>query len=196
LWRRLAPEALRAERRESMSEPNRFQSLPSGIRRPITVVFAATFIVCLFGLLPQAAADLNRDLGWPRWQTQAGKVLGVALFLGSVGLILYCSRLFARLGKGTPVPINPPTELVVSGLFRFSRNPIYVGQVGVLLSYALYSGELALLLYALAWAAVVQCFVVWVEEPELRGRFGPAYEEYCRAVPRWVGVSSWGKRAA
>ena len=91
--------------------------------------------------------------------------------LGAAG---YCSRLFARIGKGTPFPIAPPKELVVLGLYRFTRNPIYVAQVAILLSYFCYSGELALLLYSAVWALLVQGFIVWVEEPGLRNRFGEA----------------------
>lgn len=158
--------------------------MPRGL---ITALFGATFVVCLFGLVPESLVHLNDELGWWRWQTAASHTLGVALFVASVGLILYCSRLFNRLGHGTPVPINPPTELVVSGVYRFSRNPIYVGQVGILLSYFVFSGELTLLLYACAWAAVVQAFIVLVEEPDLRKKFGASYEDYCRTVPRWLG---------
>jgi len=149
--------------------------------------FAATFISLFFGLIPGWVADLNREQGWPRWQNTAGQVMGVVLSGVSLGVVLYCSHLFSRLGKGTPVPIDPPRALVVSGLFRFSRNPIYVAQVGILLSYFSYSGELALLLYAGSWALLVQAFVVWLEEPDLRRRFGDAYVEYTHAVPRWVG---------
>ncbi len=179
-----------------MASPSFLESLPTGIRRLVTLIFGGTFIAFVFGVFPSSAADLNRELGWPRWQVPAGRVLGVVLFLGSVGLVLYCSRLFSRVGKGTPVPIQPPTELVVIGIYQFSRNPIYIGQVGVLLSYFSYSGELALLLYALTWAAFVQGFIHWLEEPELRRRFGPAYLEYCRAVPRWIALRQWRKRAA
>ena len=179
-----------------MAGPSFLKSLPTGIRHLVTLIFGATFIVFMFGVFPSSVADLNRELGWPRWQVPAGQILGVVLFLGSVGLVLYCSRLFSRDGKGTPVPIQPPTELVVSGIYQFSRNPIYVGQVGVLLSYFSYSGELALLLYAFSWGAFVQGFILWIEEPELRRRFGPAYLGYCRAVPRWIGLRQRRKRAA
>jgi len=179
-----------------MAPPNRLQSLPKVPRRLITALFGATFVVCIFGLVPSDLADLNDELGWWRWQGAVGQALGVALFVASLGLILYCSRLFDRLGHGTPVPINPPTELVISGLYRYSRNPMYVGQVGILLSYFLYSGKLTLLLYACAWAALVQLFIVQVEEPGLRRRFGSSYEDYCRAVPRWLGPRRAGMREA
>lgn len=79
----------------------------------------------------------------------------------------------------------------MSGLYRFSRNPIYIAYVAILVSYFLYSGELTLLVYAGLWALQCQAFIVWVEEPDLRRRFGLMYDQYARKVPRWVGVSSF-----
>lgn len=168
--------------------PRFLESMPPVLRHALLAVWGGAFIVFFFGLVPEWAADLNEEQGWPRWRSPVGQVLGVALFLAGIGLALYCSRLFARVGKGTPVPIDPPKALVVSGLYRFSRNPIYVAQVAVLLSYFLYSGEIALLAWAAIWALLVQCFVVWVEEPGLQRRFGADYLEYTRTVPRWLGI--------
>ncbi len=173
------------------------QSLPPVARRIFVTAWGGVFIVASFGLVPVWVAEVNEDLGWPRWRTGAGQALGIVLFLAGLGLVAYCSRLFARIGRGTPVPIAPPTQLVVSGLYRFTRNPIYVAQVAILFSYFCYFGELALLLYSGVWALLVQAFVVWVEEPGLRSRFGEAYLEYAREVPRWVGVPArFRKRAA
>jgi protein-S-isoprenylcysteine O-methyltransferase Ste14 len=170
--------------------------LPPLARRVFVAAWGLTFIVVVFGLVPGWAADLNEELGWPRWQSTTGQVAGVTLFVMGLALSLYCSRLFSRIGKGTPIPIAPPTQLVVSGLYRFTRNPIYVAQVSVLLSYFSYSGELALLLYAGVWALFVQGFIVRVEEPGLRQRFGEAYLDYTHEVPRWVGVPARRKPGA
>ncbi len=172
------------------------QSLPPVTRRVVVTAWGASFIVAIFGLVPAWVAGVNDELGWPQWRTTAGQALGVLLFLGGLGLVVYCSRLFARIGKGTPVPIAPPTELVVSGLYRFTRNPIYVAQVAILSSYFCYFGELALLLYSGVWALLVQGFVVWVEEPDLRSRFGESYLEYTRQVPRWVGIPARRRKRA
>ena len=172
------------------------QSLPPATRRVVVTAWGAAFLIGVFGLLPAWLADVNDELGWPQWRTTAGRAIGVTLFLGGLGLALYCSRLFARIGKGTPVPIAPPSELVVSGLYRFTRNPIYVAQVAILLSYFGYSGELTLLLYSGVWALLVQCFIVWVEEPDLRNRFGEAYVEYVREVPRWLGPRARRRKRA
>jgi protein-S-isoprenylcysteine O-methyltransferase Ste14 len=164
------------------------ESLPPLPRRVFVAVWGATFIALLFGLMPMWAADLNHQLGWPEVTSGPGQVVGVGLFVAGVGVALHCSNLFARLGRGTPIPIDPPRELVVAGLYRLTRNPIYVAQVSVLASYFLYSGEVALLVYAAIWAALVQGFVVWVEEPGLKRRFGESYLRYMREVPRWIGI--------
>ncbi len=172
------------------------QSLPPVARRAFVATWGAAFIVVIFGLVPGWVAEVNHELGWPQWRTTAGQAIGVMLFIGGLSLAAYCSRLFARIGKGTPVPIAPPTELVISGLYRFTRNPIYVAQVTILLSYFWYSGELALLLYSGVWALLVQGFIVWVEEPDLRNRFGEDYLEYTREVPRWVSVPARRRKRA
>jgi len=163
-------------------------SLPPGLRRLITAACALMFLGVVFILLPRYAAEINDQHQWPRWQSPIGQAMGVGVFLGGVVLAVYCSRLFARIGGGTPVPFDPPKELVVSGLYRFTRNPIYVAQVVILLSYFLYFGQFALLAHAVAWALLVQGWIVWVEEPGLLKRFGAAYVTYCQEVPRWIGI--------
>lgn len=166
--------------------------MPPMVRRVIALALGATFLTVIFVLLPLEVAQWSAEQGWPRWRTVGGQGLGAALFTGTLGLVLYCSRLFAVFGKGTPVPVDPPKELVVAGVYRFSRNPMYVGQVSILLSYFLYFGHLALLVYALTWAVFVHAFVVWIEEPQLRRRFGVPYEAYTREVPRWLGIPRRG----
>jgi protein-S-isoprenylcysteine O-methyltransferase Ste14 len=164
-----------------------FGSLPARLRRLLAAAWAVVFLGAVFYWVPRELAELNDARGWPRWQNPVLQALGVVLFVGGLALSLYCSRLFARVGKGTPVPMDPPTQLVVSGIYRHTRNPIYVAQVAVLLSYFLWFGQLALLVHAVAWALLVEGFIVWFEEPGLHERFGAAYEAYTREVPRWIG---------
>lgn len=163
-----------------------FDALPPLVRRVILLVWATAFVALLFFIGPGAMRDLNQDWGWPRWQTSAGRAVGVVLILGGVTTALYCSRLFTRVGKGTPIPADPPKHLVISGLYRYSRNPIYVADVAILLGIFLYFGELALLLYAGIGALILQAVIVWWEEPVLKKRFGDAYIRYVGTVPRWL----------
>ena len=76
------------------------------------------------------------------------------------------------------MPIDPPKDLVISGLYRYSRNPIYVAYGMILLSYFLYWGQLALLIYAAIVPSIFAVWVILVEEPGLRRRFGKQYEDY------------------
>ena len=84
--------------------------------------------------------DLNQRLDWPRWHNPAGQIIGGGLMAGAVAVWLYCSRLFSRIGKGTPFINEPPKHLVTSGLYSHSRNPIYVAHVAFLLGWFLGSG--------------------------------------------------------
>jgi protein-S-isoprenylcysteine O-methyltransferase Ste14 len=152
-----------------------------------TALQGSLFVATVFFLLPRAFVGLNDRLGWPRWETGAGDVIGGVLILAGIGVMLHCSQVFRSLGQGTPVPIEPPTKLVQTGLYRQSRNPIYVADVAVWLGIFLVEGHLALLVYTGLMLALLQAAVVWWEEPVLAERFGAEYADYRRRVPRWLG---------
>jgi protein-S-isoprenylcysteine O-methyltransferase Ste14 len=99
-----------------------------------------------------------------------------------------CVLAFAWRGLGTPMPLDPPRKLVVSGPYRWVRNPMYVGMGITLLGEAwVYPHLTRFLLIETAIAfALVFAFIVFYEEPTLRRSFGSDYEEYCRNVPRWI----------
>ena len=141
----------------------------------------------VFALLPALAVQLNEVLSLPRWQLLPLQVLGVGLILGAVLIYVYCSTLFARRGEGTASPLKPTQRLVISGIFGYSRNPIYIGYVGFLLGLFFVFGHLTLLVYAALVAAFIHLLLVLWEEPDLRHRFGPEYDSYVQAVPRWLG---------
>lgn len=155
--------------------------------RPLSVFLGIAFLSFVFYVSPHYFAGLNDDLAWPRYQSSVGQIAGALAVLGGVAASVYCSNLFRRGGHGTPVPIEPPKALVESGLYRFSRNPIYVADLFILLGFFLYDGRVALLLYAGIFFVLIQIWVVVHEEPVLRARFGSAYDAYTRRVPRWLG---------
>jgi len=93
---------------------------------------------------------------------------------------------FAVQGLGTPAPVFPTKHLVVTGLYRYVRNPMYVGVIAVIVGQGLLFGDRRVLEYgALVWLAF-HLFVLSYEEPNLRRTFGDEYREFCRNVPRWV----------
>jgi protein-S-isoprenylcysteine O-methyltransferase Ste14 len=108
------------------------------------------------------------------------------LFLLGAGLYFWCLWHFAVTGRGTPAPIDPPKRLVVRGLYRRVRNPMYLAVLLVVAGWVVLSRSARVLEYGVGVAVVFHLFVVFVEEPLLRRRFGPSYEAYCRAVRRWV----------
>ncbi|MGH9932165.1 MAG: methyltransferase family protein [Pyrinomonadaceae bacterium] len=93
---------------------------------------------------------------------------------------------FARFGRGTPAPIDAPKRLIVRGLYRYTRNPMYVGVLTVIVAWALSFRMAALLVYGLAVAACFHLFIILYEERRLRRDFGIEYEEYCARVRRWL----------
>ena len=99
---------------------------------------------------------------------------------------------FAR-AAGTPAPIDPPKELVARGLYRYSRNPMYVGVLSFIAAQALWFRSAWTGLYALALFGAFHSFVVLYEEPTLARSFGEAYRRYLASVPRWLGRTRGGR---
>lgn len=114
------------------------------------------------------------------------KIAGAAVIIPGVLIYLWCAMGFAIEGRGTPAPHDPPKELVHKGLYRFVRNPMYVGVLTVLLGEVVYFGSGALLVYMLFVFSVFNIFIVKYEEPTLKKKFGESYERYCSSVPRWL----------
>lgn len=120
------------------------------------------------------------------WELGAFRYLGLVLIALGAAIYFWCAWHFAVTGRGTPAPIDPPKELVVRGLYRWMRNPMYVGVLSVVLGEALfYEAPVLFGLVAVAFA-VFHLFIVLYEEPVLREKFGDAYERYRRTVPRWL----------
>ena len=111
---------------------------------------------------------------------------GGILFVGGLALWGICLDAFSRRGHGTPFPLDAPRDLVSTGPFAVVRNPIILGEQAVLWAAALYLSSVGALLYAVLVGVALHYIVVYVEEPELRGRFGAPFEDYCRRVPRWL----------
>jgi protein-S-isoprenylcysteine O-methyltransferase Ste14 len=111
-----------------------------------------------------------------------------AVPLLAVGAVVYvtCVWQFATKGRGTPAPIDPPRKLIVRGLYRWVRNPMYLGVLLFVLGEVVFFREMVLALYFVFLASAFQLFVVGVEEPGLRRRFGALYSDYCNFTNRWL----------
>lgn len=114
------------------------------------------------------------------------RLAGAGLIALGVPALLDSFARFALEGLGTPAPIFPARHLVVTGLYRYARNPMYIGVVLLIAGQGLLLGNAQVLGYgALVWLAV-HLFVIGYEEPTLRRTFGAEYERFCGNVPRWV----------
>jgi len=127
---------------------------------------------------------------WELWPPFLGleltRAVGAVLIAAGIPGIVDSFARFAREGRGTPAPIAPTRHLVVSGLYRYVRNPIYVGVVAVIAGQAILFADRRVLLYAaLVWLAF-HLFVVAYEEPTLSRTFGAEYEAFRAHVPRWI----------
>jgi protein-S-isoprenylcysteine O-methyltransferase Ste14 len=141
-----------------------------------TVLVPGTVGVYIPYVLRGAGSHAVSGLGW----------LGLAPMAAGVAVYLWCAWDFATFGTGTPLPLDAPKRLVARGLYRFVRNPMYVGVLLAILGQALWFGSVAILWHALAVALLFHLFVIYYEEPTLRRKFGESYAQYSKSVPRWI----------
>lgn len=124
------------------------------------------------------------------WPTEAtlvlGRIAGAACLLAGLTLFLWCLYLFAARGKGTLAPWDPPKKLVVTGPYRYVRNPMISGVLMILAGEALFHGSTSLGLWMLTFFLLNQIYFLIYEEPNLEARFGEEYRRYKSSVPRWI----------
>jgi protein-S-isoprenylcysteine O-methyltransferase Ste14 len=159
------------------------------MQRPAAILGSAIFFVVaplmLGGFVPWWLTD------W--WQfrppllgIEAGRWLGVLLIIAGVPGLVHSFAQFALKGLGTPAPIAPTQHLVVSGLYRYLRNPMYVALVCVIFGQALLFGDVRVLIYGALFWLTCHVFVLAYEEPTLTQTFGSKYERFKESVPRWI----------
>ena len=163
--------------------------MAEGARHVPVWLRAASFIIVVpasvAGWIPWYAA------GSPPLAPRAGAPLAtfaVVLVVAGWAVLLICAREFARAGHGTPAPYDPPRSLVTSGLYRFTRNPMYVGVVTAIFGQALWFHSRDAVYYGIAMVVAFHIAILIYEEPRLTRVFGQQYLDYKRAVPRWIGL--------
>jgi protein-S-isoprenylcysteine O-methyltransferase Ste14 len=133
------------------------------------------------GLIPYWLTD-----GWQSHDPSLVlKVVGVLLLAAGVGFVAHTVIRFAVEGLGTPSPVAPTQHLVVGGVYRYLRNPMYIAVIAVILGQAALLGRPVLVVYAAIFWVVVATFVRFYEEPTLSDRYGEQYAAYRRAVRGW-----------
>jgi protein-S-isoprenylcysteine O-methyltransferase Ste14 len=129
-----------------------------------------------------------------RWRELSIDPLGLIPLCGGIALLLWCVREFYVAGRGTLAPWAPPRDLVTTGLYRFSRNPMYIAVLLVLLGWVTAFHSWTLAIYALAVGVAFHLRVVFGEEPWLARTHGEKWARYAAEVPRWLGSSRWRAR--
>src|SRR5262249_53893813 len=119
-------------------------------------------------------------------QGHSFRYFGVPLIIVGAAGLLSCIWQFFSEGRGTLAPVDAPKHLVVRGLYRYVRNPMYVSVLTILIGEAIFFMSRAIILEAGIFVVLVYLFVVFYEEPTLRLQFGESYEEYTRKVGRWI----------
>jgi protein-S-isoprenylcysteine O-methyltransferase Ste14 len=158
-----------------------------------SLLVGAAFFALWFWLLPGWLGFRVETAGAARWRWLAAipSVLGFSV-------ALRCIFDFGWTGRGTPAPFIPPQRLVVVGFYRYVRNPMYVGFAAGWIGLWIVFGHANLAVIAAVAAAAlgVHLFVMFYEEPTLRGKFGKDYEEYCHHVRRWLpSFTPWKQHA-
>ena len=108
------------------------------------------------------------------------------LWLIGAVIVLWCFADFTFKGHGTPNPMDPPQELVTTGVYRYIRNPIYVATLTIIIGHFLWFKTIWIPAYVVAVFLFFHLFVTLYEEPTLKRKFGAIYEKYCKSVPRWL----------
>ena len=160
------------------------------MRRMLSILGSAIFLVIAPGIVAGYVPwrICRWQIGAPLLGTPWSRLPGVLLIAAGLPVLLDSFARFAIQGLGTPAPVMPTRHLVVTGLYRYVRNPMYVGFISGWVGLWVVFGRASLTALEVAVAAIlaVELFVRLYEEPHLRGKFGADYEEYCRNVPRWI----------
>jgi protein-S-isoprenylcysteine O-methyltransferase Ste14 len=164
----------------------------------VSRTIAALGTTLFFLIAPCVAAGLV-----PWWMTrwkfhpafiglEATRVAGIILIvIGAAGVIDSFAR-FALQGLGTPAPVAPPRKLVVTGLYRYVRNPMYVALLAIIFGEALLFGDVRLAAYGTLFWLASHLYVLFYEERQLRRKFGAQYDAFRAGVPRWIPrITPW-----
>jgi protein-S-isoprenylcysteine O-methyltransferase Ste14 len=159
------------------------------MRKPTAAAGSAAFFVLapgvVAGLVPWWLTGWQVRHPQPSWAWVPLRVAGGILIAAGVVVLVQAFVRFVAEGAGTPAPVAPTRHLVVGGLYRYVRNPMYLAVVATIVGQALVLAQPALLGYGVAVGAAMVAFVHGYEEPTLSLQFGEQYQAYRRAVPAW-----------
>lgn len=157
-------------------------------RMKIKPFLSGIFLVIIFFVaIPLCLISINNFFNLPVFSHLYLKIIGSIFFLIGFLLVSYFTTIHMRTGRSTALPvIDKPKKFIVSGLYKYCRNPMYLADLLIFIGGFLLLGHILLLFYIVLAFPVIHLFVVYIEEPELKKIFGKQYDEYTKKIPRWI----------
>lgn len=157
------------------------------IQKIISFFLQIVFISIIFIGIPIFLIFLNNYLNLPTYTNVYLKIIGIVFVVAGLNAVFYSAILHIKTGRETPLPvIEQPKQFMIHGLYKYCRNPMYLSETLIFLGLFLLFGHVLLLLYSLVFFLIINIFVIYIEEPELRKTFGKQYLGYIKKVPRWI----------
>jgi protein-S-isoprenylcysteine O-methyltransferase Ste14 len=157
------------------------------VRQPSAIAGSALFFLLAPGVVAGVMPwILTGGYDHPLTESRAAIVLGGVIIAAAAAFLVHAFLRFALEGGGTPAPVAPTERLVVGGIYRHVRNPMYIAVVSIILGQALLFSSWGLVAYAAIVSATMAAFVRLYEEPTLAARYGAEYDAYRCAVPAWL----------
>ena len=162
--------------------------MPPSLPRFLSSLIAPILVVGVLPLWLIRNVLADYDTSWPAGSAALwpARIAGAAVFLLGLALFIWCVSLFARRGRGTIMPWDPTTRLVVAGPYRHVRNPMISSVLFMVVGLALIRGSALTAVLAAFFFVVNHFYFIYSEEPGLMKRFGESYRVYKANVPRWL----------
>lgn len=149
--------------------------------------FVSLVAIVIFVIFPYLAIKINNLYSLPVYEFPLSKLIGITFILAGIYIVSYCVyTLFLKPQQDIPLPIHAPKKFVIEGLYRYVRNPMYVGDFMIFLGEFLFFGHLLLLVYLITAVIFIHLMVIFKEEKALEKKFGKEYLNYKTRVPRWI----------
>ncbi|MGA9058565.1 MAG: isoprenylcysteine carboxylmethyltransferase family protein [Terriglobia bacterium] len=148
-----------------------------------SVIYMSGFLL-FFGWIALLVRTFDQSFGVSL--PAASEIPGAILVVVGAILVLACAGVFISRGRGTPAIFDAPRAFVAIGPYKYVRNPMYIGGLVLLIGFGLYERSISILFLTLPLFLLVHSFVLFYEEPTLTRKFGSSYQEYRRAVRRWI----------
>lgn len=154
--------------------------------RITSFLFTLILLVTFWMIFPNFFIYLNDSFQLPVYTNIIFQIIGGIFILGAILIDFFSFMLFKKFGQGTPVIIEPTKKLVIKGLYKYTRNPIYLGHILIFIGEFLLFGRSFLLVYILLAFISLQFYIIKYEEPEMERKFGQDYFKYKTKVNRWL----------